>query len=340
MIRHRPSGYQGVILNYPSEKLARRVVLRASGIAAIVLIAVGIAAASGSGVLGATSVPLADASASADASATADRDDVVLDPRLFGHSGKLRMRVVSPAHPLAAPIASQLFGDSALAVPAVRLVPAEVEGGPFALVTLVPFSEKQGATLGSYRIGFWSAERRAPSNSMYAAPVGFIKVTRENQDTHVSENFRLRDFLTKDQTNVWPKYLVLREELVDKLELIIQDLRGQGINVTRMHVMSGFRTPQYNNRGVGAGGRASESRHTYGDAADVFVDNNGNGRMDDLNGDGRIDHRDAQVILDAAARVERKFPDLVGGHGLYRANASHGPFAHVDVRGQYARWGN
>jgi uncharacterized protein YcbK (DUF882 family) len=106
-----------------------------------------------------------------------------------------------------------------------------------------------------------------------------------------------------------------------------------------MSVMSGFRTPQYNATGGETGGRASLSRHMYGDAADVFVDNDGDGRMDDLNGDGRVNHRVAQVILDAAERVERAHPDVTGGVGVYRATPSHGPFAHVDARGNRARWG-
>ena len=62
--------------------------------------------------------------------------------------------------------------------------------------------------------------------------------------------------------------------------------------------------------------------------------------MDDLNRDGRIDHKDAQVILDAAERIERAYPTLVGGGGLYRATSAHGPFAHIDVRGARARWGS
>ncbi|HUF28205.1 MAG TPA: D-Ala-D-Ala carboxypeptidase family metallohydrolase, partial [Gemmatimonadaceae bacterium] len=132
---------------------------------------------------------------------------------------------------------------------------------------------------------------------------------------------------------------VLDLRLIDKLELLIGELKSSGVDVRRMAVMSGFRTPQYNANGGLTAGRASLSRHMYGDAADVYVDNNGNGRMDDLNGDGRVDHRDAQVLLDAVVRVERKYPQLVGGVGLYRANASHGPFAHVDVRGTPARWG-
>ena len=77
----------------------------------------------------------------------------------------------------------------------------------------------------------------------------------------------------------------------------------------------------------------------YGDAADVFVDNDGDGRMDDLNRDGRIDSRDAKVILEAVEQVERAHGDLAGGVGVYRATRAHGPFAHVDVRGTPARWG-
>jgi hypothetical protein len=86
--------------------------------------------------------------------------------------------------------------------------------------------------------------------------------------------------------------------------------------------------------------RAQDSRHQYGDAADVFVDNDGNGRMDDLNRDGRVDARDTQLVIDAAERVERAHPDLLGGAGRYRATRAHGPFVHIDVRGYRARWGN
>ena len=32
------------------------------------------------------------------------------------------------------------------------------------------------------------------------------------------------DFLTHDQQDTWPKYLVLNEKLVDKLELVIDDV--------------------------------------------------------------------------------------------------------------------
>lgn len=212
----------------------------------------------------------------------------------------------------------------------------KLRGPLFSYLKHRPFADKVNGRIGQYLIGSWPGERRRTTLA-YQNPKGFIEVTRENQDTRISEHFRLRDFLTKGQAGTWPKYLVLREELVDKLELVIADLNSRGILVRHMAVMSGFRTPQYN--GPGSGGRSGMSRHMYGDAADVFVDNDRNGRMDDLNGDGKVDHRDAQVILDAVERVERRYPALAGGVGVYRANSAHGPFAHVDVRGWRARWG-
>jgi uncharacterized protein YcbK (DUF882 family) len=206
------------------------------------------------------------------------------------------------------------------------------------VITLVPFSKKQGGKIGLYYLGSWPFEGRKPVKATYANPSGFIEVTRENVDTYVSDHFRLRDFLTKDQPNVWPKYLLLNPSLLDKLELTIQELEATGHPVKHMQVMSGFRTPRYNVHGGNTAGRANLSRHMYGDASDIFVDNDGNGSMDDLNHDGRVDLRDAEVVQQAADRVERKYPSLVGGVGVYSACCGHGPFTHIDVRGFRARW--
>jgi hypothetical protein len=269
-----------------------------------------------------------------------DSDRIPFPDSLFGRSGKLRFLLLSPSRPFALPILEQLFGSPATEPPpGVYPAPEDILGRPFTFISLVPFTAKAGGAVGDYRVGFWPAERRRGRTSASEMPDGFIEVTPETQDVYVSEHFRLRDFLTHDQKDVWPKYLVLREALVDKLELVIEDLVAHGVRVERMVVMSGFRTPQYNARGVRRGGRAPDSRHQYGDAADVFVDNDGNGHMDDLNRDRRIDSRDARVIMQAIERVERAHPELVGGAAPYRATKAHGPFAHVDVRGARARWG-
>ena len=209
----------------------------------------------------------------------------------------------------------------------------------FNVISLVPFSEKRGGHIGLYYLGTWPFENGGtPKSPAYANPAGFIEVTPENQDTYVSEHFRLRDFLTKDQYNVWPKYILLNPKLLDKLELTIAELQSMGYPVRNLHIMSGFRTPEYNYTGGNTEGRANLSRHMYGDASDVFVDNDGNGIMDDLNHDGRVDIHDAEVILAAVERVERKNPSLVGGVGVYSACCGHGPFTHIDVRGFRARW--
>jgi hypothetical protein len=245
--------------------------------------------------------------------------------------------VVVPAAVHASPTIPSTYGKSSATDTTRKGVSGKLSGALFSYLTKRPFASKVNGRIGQYVIGFWPGERGRVTSGAYRNPAGFIEVTPENKDAFVSEHFRVRDFLTKGQVGIWPKYLVLREELVDKLELVIADLNGQGIVVKRMTVMSGFRTPAYN--GPGGEGRSGVSRHMYGDAADVFVDNDGNGRMDDLNRDGRVDHRDARVILAAVERVERRYPALAGGVGVYRANAAHGPFAHVDVRGWRARWG-
>ena len=231
---------------------------------------------------------------------------------------------------------------------AAAVLPSEVDAAlgainEFTQITLTPFSEKQRGRIGTYLLGTWPGERgargpaKAPSGR-YANPRGFIRVTPENQNTQVSEHFQLRHFLTKNQPNVWPKYLLLELRTIDKLELVLSDLQSQGINTKGVTVMSGFRTPSYNAGGGNTAGRADLSRHMFGDAADIYIDNDGDGNMDDLNKDGRVNIGDARLIEQAVNRVEREHPELTGGTGVYVACCGHGPFIHIDTRGYRARW--
>jgi uncharacterized protein YcbK (DUF882 family) len=213
----------------------------------------------------------------------------------------------------------------------------------FNVISLTPFSAKKNGRVGLYYIGSWPGERgaagpKAAPAGAYGNPAGFIEVTRENKDTKVSEHFKLADFLTHDQPNVWPKYLVLQPKLVDKLELVLSDLQSHGHDVSGVTVMSGFRTPQYNAGGGNTGGRANLSRHMYGDASDIFIDSNHDGQMDDLNHDGKISIDDSRVVEAAVDRVEKAHPEFVGGAGVYTAASGHGPFIHIDTRGYRARW--
>ncbi len=256
---------------------------------------------------------------------------IALGDSVLGLSGKLRIHLVHPAQ------LSPTLGALPL-TPGVYPVPGGVDGHPFAIITLRDFSAKIGPWVGDYHLGYWPAERHLVRSRAYANPIGFVEVTPANEDTYVSAHFRLRDFLTHDQPRIWPKYVVLREALLDKLELVLDDLARRGISTEHVEVLSGFRTPAYNLALGDASGRARESRHQFGDAADIIIDADRNGRMDDLDANGRIDAGDVRVIERAVRRVERRYPELAGGLGLYEAMGPHGPFAHIDVRGEVARW--
>jgi uncharacterized protein YcbK (DUF882 family) len=275
---------------------------------------------------------------------------------LRGESGKLNAAFRTPGQPVApdqGEIDAMYTGDTGTTTSpdfrapeepgiyqlAVQLQQATKPVKDLSIVTLVPFSEKKQGKIGVYTLGSWPYEGGGkPKSQKYANPTGFIEVTQENRDFNISEHFRLRDFLTKDQANVWPKYLLLQPELVDKLELVVQELEAAGVKVEHVHIMSGFRTPRYNHKGGNTAGRANLSRHMYGDGADFYVDNNRDAYPDDVTGDGRVTIKDAEFTASMAERVERKHPSLIGGVGIYVACCGHGPFVHVDVRGYRARW--
>jgi uncharacterized protein YcbK (DUF882 family) len=108
--------------------------------------------------------------------------------------------------------------------------------------------------------------------------------------------------------------------------------------VQSLHVMSGYRTPWYN-RAIG--NTTNFSRHAYGDAADVFVDNDRNDWMDDLSGDGRATVADARVLSAAVEAMAQSawYAPFAGGLGVYESSPPRrGPFIHIDTRGHRARW--
>ena len=182
--------------------------------------------------------------------------------------------------------------------------------------------------LEGYRIG------RYPRN----APVGFIRLDKGDLDVPVSPNFKIGQFICKQQPGYFPKFLVVTEANIHRLEVLLAELQKRDItDAETLFVMSGFRTPFYN----AAIGSARLSRHMYGDASDIYVDvNPRDGVMDDLNGDGRITKADADFLYDFASELFAKRQDVrPGGLGSYAANAVHGPFVHSDGRGSKARWG-
>lgn len=273
----------------------------------------------------------------------------------FGRSGQLKMRFALPGLPVDYPIEVQggldqvtyswvAKGDS---VPTGQprslsngLVAPDAPGfynlkltlagesqvvSEMPLAVLVPRSEKKGSILNGYRMGFYRGDRARRSDP--EAPAGFIRIDTTDLDIPVSANFRLADFLTKDNQNTWPRYAAVDPRLLDKLELILSEIRtwsGSGsAEPVPFEIHSSFRTPQHNRLVRSA---ARDSRHQLGDAIDVAVD---------ANRDGRVNSKDAKLVTLAVDIVERDHPDLVGGMGIYVRNNS---YVHIDARGIKVRW--
>lgn len=200
---------------------------------------------------------------------------------------------------------------------------------------LTPASLQKGEYLNGYRIGNYP-QVAFNGNPKYLPPKGFIEVTPENGDIFVSNHFQLKQFLCKQQPDHWPKYVLIDPLLLIKLELLIDRLAKKGIPADHLFIMSGYRTPFYN----ASIKNGRYSRHIYGDAADVYVDENNDAVIDDLNNDGIASMADAEVIYQTVENIENESENkaLIGGMGKYKKTASHTWDVHVDTRGFRARW--
>jgi hypothetical protein len=199
-----------------------------------------------------------------------------------------------------------------------------------------PHGEVRSGALNGYRIGSYppAAKGKPRRGSLPEAPPrGFVEVTEANQGTFVSPHFRLGQFLCK-QAGAHPKYVVLDPRLPLKLERVLELVNSRFRTASTLHVMSGYRTPFYND----SLGNVTYSHHQWGAAADVFVDVDEDGRMDDLDGNRKVEVRDAHLLRDWIEAMSEPEGSLVGGLSAYPATSGHGPFVHVDVRGYRARW--
>ena len=129
---------------------------------------------------------------------------------------------------------------------------------------------------------------------------------------------------------------MIRESLLVLLEGLLQSVRNAGYPVDTFGVISGYRTPHYNKMI----GNVPNSRHVYGDAMDLYVDQDGDGNMDDLNGDGERNRKDVDLLYEIVQEFKQNSANLllVGGVGRYYRASHHGGFVHVDARGFRARW--
>lgn len=256
----------------------------------------------------------------------------VIDP------GERRFRLEADGLPVAERFPGRWTWQAPAASGLHRLrIVEEGSGAAMSLPTfvMVPATEMVEGTLNGYRIG------RYPSTPLrgldiYRPPAGFVEVPPELARTPVSPHFTLGQFLCKEEAG-WPRYLALQEKLLLKLEHLLERVNAHGTACPTFAVLSGFRTPLYNR----ALGNSPYSRHLWGGAADIYVDADRDGVMDDLDGNGRVGLGDATVLCELVEGLvgEPEFASLDGGLGRYPRSGAHGPFVHVDVRGFPARWG-
>jgi uncharacterized protein YcbK (DUF882 family) len=273
----------------------------------------------------------------------------------FGRSGQLKMRFALPGLPVEYPIEVQggldavryswvARGDSVptgqprpladgLIAPdspgfySLQLTMADerriVSDPPLAV--LVPRSEKKGSVLNGYQMGFYRGDRARRSDP--EAPIGFVRIDTTDLELQVSAHLRLSDFLSRDRQSTWPRYAAVDPRLLDKVELVLAEIAtwtgSTDPDPVPFDIHSSFRTPQHN-RLVPSSAR--DSRHQLGDAIDLAVD---------ANRDGRVNLKDTKLVSMAVDIVERQHPDLAGGMGIYARSSS---FVHIDARGVKVRW--
>jgi hypothetical protein len=209
------------------------------------------------------------------------------------------------------------------------LVEGPAQTMTFNVFVQTPFDNDR-PILESYLIGAYE-KRPLRGDPRFNPPRGLIEVNEQTEEVLVSPHFTLGAFASHQEGD--PKFVALDEQLVLKLEMLLDEVKRSGIGATSFVVMSGYRTPHYNKA---IGNTTRYSLHLFGRAADIFIDEDRDGQMDDLNRDGRIDKEDARVLYDLIDGMRSQ--PFLGGLGMYGPNAHRGPFVHVDSRGYVARW--
>jgi len=203
-----------------------------------------------------------------------------------------------------------------------------------------------GSIIGTYPNPRTARSWRVRMHARFFKPPRYwMRITAGNQQQQLAPHVQMGQmvgFITeKDKTR--PKrrhssWFPPNRELVYSLELLTRELLRKKVKVSRLAVNSAFRAPFYNRRIGGS----SYSRHIYGDAADVMVDEDGDEVCDDITGDGRADHRDGLVIGQAIRKLQLSGAIRPGGIGVYGfiGKDSARSYSHFDCRGYVTRWGS
>lgn len=183
----------------------------------------------------------------------------------------------------------------------------------------------------------------------YRRPDFFYRIDRETKGLRISPHLTLDHFAIDFpwKSLGMPQFIALDMNLVEKLEDLIDLIKKDGrIRITGLTPIYGFRPPAFNLGTIEEDPdntlKVPFSMHQFGKALDFIIDEDGDLILDDLNGDGIHDMRDAAEIMHYVNILDRQYRagerwEKVGGAGLYAFHDFQGrvqtPYVHVDTRG-------
>jgi hypothetical protein len=228
-----------------------------------------------------------------------------------------------------------------------RISFANADGKQFRVSMLVPTyvpDSASGYALGR-RIGAYGNTASGPDDvrkypSLYRPPKYFVEITPETETLSLSPRVKVGDLValtSKENPTRHVNFAPVDYSLIAKIEAAWRVFSKTHPEIPQWRYISWFRTPAHNK---GQGG-ATFSRHPYGDACDIIVDLDNDWRMDDINGDGKVNMADAVEIVSVFEELEFGGAVKIGGLGAYEypGDESTGSSVHIDARGYFERWG-
>jgi hypothetical protein len=227
--------------------------------------------------------------------------------------------------------------------PTSRDLPAFRAATTFHFLVPYEFDAEGHGVIEGYPIGVYPNENAkdvkaviADHRDRYRPPHWFVSVTSATRELFVSEHFRLREFVLnapKDATCYFP----YNANLCRALEAVLDDLKSPELPTPHVRILRGFISPYDAERLRRSGAKLiTWNRYQYGDGVLVVANDTGGEKMGDLNGDGKVDVRDAETLARIVAGVQKRLR-LPGWSGVYPERPDttlpETPMVGFDVRG-------
>lgn len=184
----------------------------------------------------------------------------------------------------------------------------------------------------------------------YQPPKLYYEVTPDTYFKKIYRDYTLGEFDLNPSFSplTYPRYIALHPGILEKMGLLEDSMRDQGVKLSKFKLIYGFRSPEYNLGAIAEDDdktlKSPFSMHMYGKAVDFIVDEDDDMRIDDLNQDGDITVEDARTFREYIRKVDMQLlaqqSELVGAgivyfhHDYYeRGEYIQSPYVHMDTRG-------